>query len=195
MTFKDRSNITSNQTGKKNSGVIHLSNLCTEILEVTNQDEGAVCNLGSLNLGRCVIDGRFDFARLRDNVRIAVRQLDRVIDRNYYPIEMTQRSNSKWRPVGLGTMGLQDVFFKLKLPFDAPEARELLPLKLLKKSILPPIQPPAILPSSSEAIQHLRRARRAMVCFMLTSGMFPSMNLRDGKSCALTLLSTGCAIR
>ena len=122
MTFKDRSNITSNQTGAPNN-VIHLSNLCTEILEVTNQQEGAVCNLGSLNLGRCVVDGEFDFARLRKNVSIAVKQLDRVIDRNFYPLPMTQRSNTKWRPVGLGYMGLQDVFFKLKLPFDSEEAQ------------------------------------------------------------------------
>ena len=122
MTFKDRSNITSNQTGLPNN-VIHLSNLCTEILEVTNQQEGAVCNLGSLNLGRCVVNGEFDFARLRKNVSIAVKQLDRVIDRNFYPLPMTQRSNSKWRPVGLGYMGMQDVFFKLKLPFDSEEAQ------------------------------------------------------------------------
>ena len=121
MTFKDRSNITSNQTGC-NGNVIHLSNLCTEILEVTSQDEGAVCNLGSLNLGRCVVDGKFDFDKLRSNARIAVRQLDSVIDRNFYPLEMSERSNSKWRPIGLGYMGLQDVFFKLKLPFDSKEA-------------------------------------------------------------------------
>jgi ribonucleoside-diphosphate reductase alpha chain len=124
MTFKDRANITSNQTGEANN-VIHLSNLCTEILEVTNQQEGAVCNLGSLNLGRCVINGQFDFDRLRNNTRIAIRQLDRVIDRNFYPIPMTQRSNMKWRPVGLGTMGLQDVFFKLGLPFDSEEAKQI----------------------------------------------------------------------
>lgn len=124
MTFKDRANLTSNQTGEPQN-VIHLSNLCTEILEVTSQDEGAVCNLGSLNLGRCVINGKFDFARLRNNVRIAVRQLDRVIDRNFYPIEMTERSNLKWRPIGLGYMGLQDVFFKLAISFDSPQSREL----------------------------------------------------------------------
>ena len=124
FTFKDRANITSNQTGEKGN-VIHLSNLCTEILEVTNSQEGAVCNLGSLNLGRCVINGEFDFTRLQNNVRIAVRQLDRVIDRNFYPIEMTERSNKRWRPIGLGYMGLQDVFFKLALPFDSEEAQAL----------------------------------------------------------------------
>jgi ribonucleoside-diphosphate reductase alpha chain len=124
MTFKDRANITSNQTGKKGN-VIHLSNLCTEILEVTSDGEGAVCNLGSLNLGRCVVDGAFDFDRLRRNACIALRQLDRVIDRNFYPIKSTKSSNSRWRPVGLGCMGLQDVFFKLQLPFDSPKAKDL----------------------------------------------------------------------
>jgi len=124
MTFKDTSNRKSNQTGK-DGNVIHLSNLCTEILEVTNASETAVCNLGSLNLGRMVQDGKFDFDRLRANVALAIRQLDRVIDLNYYPIQTAADSNRRWRPVGLGLMGLQDVFFLLRLPFDAPEARAL----------------------------------------------------------------------
>ncbi|SEL62277.1 ribonucleoside-diphosphate reductase alpha chain [Stigmatella aurantiaca] len=124
MTFKDISNRKSNQTGK-DGNVIHLSNLCTEILEVTNASETAVCNLGSLNLGRMISNGAFDFERLRANVQLAIRQLDRVIDLNYYPIATAAASNSRWRPVGLGLMGLQDVFFQLRLPFDAPEARAL----------------------------------------------------------------------
>ncbi|MFK2877888.1 ribonucleoside-diphosphate reductase subunit alpha [Rhodanobacter hydrolyticus] len=124
MTFKDRSNATSNQTGKAEN-VIHLSNLCTEILEVTNADETAVCNLGSINLARHVVDGRFDFDKLAATARTAVRQLDRVIDLNFYPIATAKVANNKWRPVGLGVMGLQDVFFKLRLPFDSTEALEL----------------------------------------------------------------------
>jgi len=104
---------------------VHLSNLCTEIIEVTSADEAAVCNLGSINLARHVVAGAFDFARLAHTVRIAIRQLDRVIDLNFYPIAATRRSNAKWRPVGLGVMGLQDVFFQLGLPFDAPAARTL----------------------------------------------------------------------
>ncbi|MFL5350308.1 MAG: ribonucleoside-diphosphate reductase subunit alpha [Hyalangium sp.] len=124
MTFKDISNRKSNQTAK-DGNVIHLSNLCTEILEVTNASETAVCNLGSLNLGRMMTDGKFDFDRLRTNVALAIRQLDRVIDLNYYPIATAADSNRKWRPVGLGLMGLQDVIFQLRLPFDAPEARAL----------------------------------------------------------------------
>jgi len=124
MTFKDICNRKSNQTGQPGN-VIHLSNLCTEILEVTSQGETAVCNLGSLNLGRMVVDGKFDFERLRANAQLALRQLDRVIDLNYYPIPQAADSNRRWRPVGLGLMGLQDVFFQLRMPFDAPEARAL----------------------------------------------------------------------
>jgi ribonucleoside-diphosphate reductase alpha chain len=121
MTFKDRSNATSNQTAKPEN-VIHLSNLCTEILEVTNAGETAVCNLGSINLARHVVDGAFDFDKLASTVRTAVRQLNRVIDLNFYPIDTAAVANRKWRPVGLGVMGLQDVFFKLRLPFDSAEA-------------------------------------------------------------------------
>jgi ribonucleoside-diphosphate reductase alpha chain len=124
MTFKDASNRACNQTARAGTAV-HLSNLCTEIIEVTSADEAAVCNLGSINLGRHVVDGEFDFVKLACTVRTAIRQLDRVIDLNYYPIASTQRSNLKWRPVGLGVMGLQDVFFQLGLAFDAPRARGL----------------------------------------------------------------------
>ena len=125
MTFKDASNRKANQTLRPGN-VIHLSNLCTEILEVTNNEETAVCNLGSINLGHFVTDGgAFDFDRLGAAVRIAVRYLDRVVDINYYPTDAAARSNAKWRPVGLGVMGLQDVFFKMRLPFDSPEAAAL----------------------------------------------------------------------
>ncbi|HYQ63112.1 ribonucleoside-diphosphate reductase subunit alpha [Actinophytocola sp.] len=124
MTFKDTANRTCNQTADAGN-VVHLSNLCTEILEVTNDDETAVCNLGSVNLGAHVVDGAIDWNRLRETVRVAVTFLDRVIDINYYPTEQAGRSNPRWRPVGLGVMGLQDVFFKLRLAFDGEEAREL----------------------------------------------------------------------
>jgi ribonucleoside-diphosphate reductase alpha chain len=124
MTFKDASNRACNQTALPGR-TVHLSNLCTEIIEVTSADEAAVCNLGSINLARHVAAGAFDFAKLAHTVRVAIRQLDRVIDLNFYPIAATRRSNAKWRPVGLGVMGLQDVFFQLGLPFDAPAARAL----------------------------------------------------------------------
>ena len=126
MTFKDHSNAKSNQTARQEN-VIHLSNLCTEILEVTTNAETAVCNLGSINLAHhLTADGTgVDFEKLARTVRVAVRQLDRVIDLNFYPIEGAAQSNSKWRPVGLGLMGLQDVFFALGLPFDSAEAKTL----------------------------------------------------------------------
>jgi ribonucleoside-diphosphate reductase alpha chain len=124
MTFKDRSNVTSNQTARAEN-VVHLSNLCTEILEVTSDSETAVCNLGSINLARHVVDGEFDFEKLGQTARTAVRQLDRVIDLNFYPIDTAGTANRKWRPVGLGVMGLQDVFFQLRLTFDSPEAQAL----------------------------------------------------------------------
>jgi ribonucleoside-diphosphate reductase alpha chain len=129
MTFKDKSNRACNQTARSGR-TVHLSNLCTEILEVTSGEETAVCNLGSINLARHLATGAsgevvFDFEKLERTVRTAVRQLDRVIELNYYPISAARASNLKWRPVGLGVMGLQDVFFSLRLPFDAPEARAL----------------------------------------------------------------------
>jgi ribonucleoside-diphosphate reductase alpha chain len=123
MCFKDASNRTCNQAASPGN-VVHLSNLCTEILEVTDADHTAVCNLGSINLGRFVADGAgdLDWDRLGSVVRTAIRFLDRVIDRNFYPTEAAGRSNDGWRPVGLGVMGLQDVLFALRLPFDGPEA-------------------------------------------------------------------------
>ncbi|MEU0985172.1 ribonucleoside-diphosphate reductase subunit alpha [Streptomyces sp. NPDC005953] len=124
MTFKDAANRTANQTAEPGH-TVHSSNLCTEILEVTDDGETAVCNLGSVNLGAFVVDGAVDWERLDSTVRTAVTFLDRVVDINFYPTEQAGRSNSRWRPVGLGAMGLQDVFFQLKLPFDSPAARAL----------------------------------------------------------------------
>ncbi len=105
--------------------MIHLSNLCTEILEVTSAGETAVCNLGSINLGAHVVNGAFDFEKLAHTTEVAIKYLDRVIDINLYPISTAGSSNSRWRPVGLGVMGLQDAFFKLNLPFDSEEALKL----------------------------------------------------------------------
>lgn len=124
MTYKDASNMKSNQTGLPEN-VIHLSNLCTEILEVTSNKETAVCNLGSVNLSRHITNGQFDYEKLAKTVRLAVKYLDRVVDINFYPINTAASSNNRWRPVGLGIMGLQDVFFQLKLPFDSSEAQKI----------------------------------------------------------------------
>lgn len=126
MTFKDASNRTCNQTRDTPGGpVVHLSNLCTEIIEVSSDGETAVCNLGSVNLAQHLTADGLDWDALRATVRTAVPLLDRVIDVNYYPSDEAAASNPRWRPVGLGLMGLQDVFFALGLPFDSPEAVEL----------------------------------------------------------------------
>ena len=124
MTFKDACNRACNQTARGDAAV-HLSNLCTEIVEVTGAGETAVCNLGSINLAQHHDGVEFDFDKLAHTVQIAVRQLDRVIDLNFYPIPTARASNLRWRPVGLGLMGLQDLFFALRLPFDGDAAREL----------------------------------------------------------------------
>lgn len=125
ICFKDRANSTSNQTLKPEN-VIHSSNLCQEILEINKtKEEASVCNLASINLAAHVSNGRFDFDQLVETAEVAVRQLDRVIDRNFYTIKETKASNSRWRPVGLGIMGLQDVFFALKMPFDSEAAKAL----------------------------------------------------------------------
>jgi ribonucleoside-diphosphate reductase alpha chain len=124
MTFKDASNAKCNQTLRPGN-TVHLSNLCTEIVEVSSDGETAVCNLGSINLAQHLRDGEVDWEALRSTVRTAVPFLDRVIDINYYPSQEAAASNPRWRPVGLGVMGLQDVFFALRLPFDSAAAREL----------------------------------------------------------------------
>ncbi|MFI5958859.1 ribonucleoside-diphosphate reductase subunit alpha [Cryptosporangium sp. NPDC051539] len=124
MTFKDASNRLANQTAKPGN-VVHLSNLCTEIIEVSSDDETAVCNLGSVNLAAHLTGDDIDWERLKSTVRTAVTFLDRVIDINFYPTPQAAASNPRWRPVGLGVMGLQDVFFALRLPFDSAEAKEL----------------------------------------------------------------------
>ena len=124
MTFKDAANRTCNQTAVAGN-VVHLSNLCTEIVEVSSDTETAVCNLGSVNLASHVDGNGMDWEALRTTVRTAVTFLDRVIDINYYPSVEAGASNPRWRPVGLGVMGLQDVFFALRMPFDSPQAARL----------------------------------------------------------------------
>ena len=124
MTFKDAANRLANQTAEPGN-VVHLSNLCTEIIEVSSDAETAVCNLGSINLAAHLDADGIDWQRLRETVRTAVKFLDRVIDINFYPTPQAAASNPRWRPVGLGLMGLQDVFFALRLPFDSAEAKEL----------------------------------------------------------------------
>ena len=122
MLYKDSCNRKSNQ---KNIGIIKSSNLCTEILEVSKPDETAVCNLGSIALPKFIKNGGFDYEKLHTITRILTRNLNRVIDRNFYPIEEAKNSNMRHRPIGIGVQGLADVFALLKMPFESPEARKL----------------------------------------------------------------------
>jgi len=119
ILYKDAANKKSNQ---KNLGIIKSSNLCTEIMEYSSPEETAVCNLASLSLPAFVRDGAFDFKQLREVTHIVIKNLDRVIDINYYPIPETERSNKRHRPVGLGVQGLADVFAMLGLSWESEEA-------------------------------------------------------------------------
>ena len=135
MCYKDSVNSKSNQ---KNIGIVKSSNLCTEIMEVSGSDETAVCNLASICLptfvreaaygasdGSSGIQKSFDFNQLHDVTRVITRNLNRVIDKNFYPTEAARRSNMRHRPIGIGVQGLADVFMMLGLSFDSPEARKL----------------------------------------------------------------------
>lgn len=119
LTFKDAANVRSPQD---HAGVIHNSNLCTEILLNTSDKEVAVCNLGSVNLAAHVRDGALDLPRLEQTVRVAMRMLDNVIDINYYPIPQARAANMRHRPVGLGLMGFQDALWKLGLSYASDQA-------------------------------------------------------------------------
>jgi ribonucleoside-diphosphate reductase alpha subunit len=123
ILYKDAANKKSNQ---KNLGTIKSSNLCTEIIEYTAADEIAVCNLASIALPKFVTsDGKFDHQRLYEITKVATRNLNKVIDVNYYPVPEARKSNMRHRPIGLGVQGLADAFIMLRMPFDSPEARGL----------------------------------------------------------------------
>ncbi|MFE8070351.1 ribonucleoside-diphosphate reductase subunit alpha [Marinobacteraceae bacterium S3BR75-40.1] len=119
ITFKDTANLRSPQ---QHTGVVHSSNLCTEITLNTSDEEIAVCNLGSVNLAAHIVDGELDVARMERTVTTAVRMLDNVIDINYYAVPQAEASNAKHRPVGLGLMGFQDALYRLNLAYASPEA-------------------------------------------------------------------------
>ena len=122
MLYKDACNEKSNQ---KNLGTIKSSNLCTEIIEYTSPDEVAVCNLASIALPRFVIDGKFDHQRLFDVTYVITKNLNKIIDVNYYPIEEARNSNMRHRPIGIGIQGLADAFILLRMSFDSEAAKEL----------------------------------------------------------------------
>lgn len=122
MLYKDHANKKSNQ---KNLGTIKSSNLCTEIIEYTAPDEVAVCNLASLALPKFVEDGKFNHQKLYEITQVATKNLNKIIDINYYPVEEAKKSNMRHRPIGLGVQGLADVFIALRMPFDSEEAKRL----------------------------------------------------------------------
>jgi ribonucleoside-diphosphate reductase alpha chain len=122
MLYKDHANAKSNQ---KNLGVIRSSNLCTEIMEYTSKDEVAVCNLASISLPKFVINGKFDFDKLYEITRIVTRNLNKVIDINYYPVIEARNSNMRHRPVGIGVQGLADALILMRYPFDSTEGKML----------------------------------------------------------------------
>jgi ribonucleoside-diphosphate reductase alpha chain len=122
MLYKDAANRKSNQ---KNLGTIRSSNLCTEIMEYTSADEVAVCNLASIALPKFVTDGEFNHQKLYEITRVVTRNLNKVIDVNYYPIPEARNSNMRHRPIGIGVQGLADAFIMMRYAFDSPEARKL----------------------------------------------------------------------
>jgi ribonucleoside-diphosphate reductase alpha chain len=122
MLYKDAANAKSNQ---QNLGTIKSSNLCTEIMEYTSENEVAVCNLASLALPKYIINGEFNHAKLYEVTKVATKNLNKIIDINYYPVEEARRSNLRHRPIGLGVQGLADTFIRLRLPFDSAEAKQL----------------------------------------------------------------------
>ena len=119
ITFKDPCNVRSPQD---HVGIVHSSNLCTEITLNTSTDETAVCNLGSINLARHIDEGSLNRERLKYTIKMAVRMLDNVIDLNFYPTPESQQANLRHRPIGLGIMGVQDALYMLNLPFDHEDA-------------------------------------------------------------------------
>ncbi|KAE9401778.1 ribonucleoside-diphosphate reductase large chain [Gymnopus androsaceus JB14] len=122
MLYKDHANAKSNQ---QNLGVIRGSNLCVEIIQYTAPDEVAVCSVASLALPSFVRDGQFDFSKLHSVTKVLTKNLDRIIDVNYYPVPSARHSNLRHRPLGVGVQGLADVFMRLRMPFESKEARTL----------------------------------------------------------------------
>jgi ribonucleoside-diphosphate reductase alpha chain len=142
MLYKDSANEKSNQ---KNLGTIRCSNLCTEIIEYSDDKEIAVCNLASISLPRFVEGKKFNFDKLLEVTQIITRNLNKIIDNNYYPLEETRRSNFRHRPIGIGVQGLADVFMLMGLPFDSEMA------KLLNKNIFETIYYAALIASNQIA--------------------------------------------
>lgn len=161
MLYKDAANGKSNQ---QNLGTIKSSNLCTEIMEYTSPDEVAVCNLASIALPRFVIEGKFDYEKLYEVTYEATKNLNKIIDHNYYPVEEARTSNLKHRPIGLGVQGLADVFILLRLPFESDLA------KLLNKNIFETIYYAAM--SASKDLAKSEGAYQTFAGSPISKGIF-----------------------
>lgn len=161
LLYKDAANSKSNQ---QNLGTIKSSNLCTEIMEYTSADEVAVCNLASLALPKFVINGSFDFEKLYVITYQATKNLNRIIDNNYYPVEEARRSNMRHRPIGLGVQGLADVFILMHLPFESDLA------KVLNKNIFETIYFAAM--TASKDLAKLQGAYETFKGSPLSKGLF-----------------------
>lgn len=162
ITFKDPCNVRSPQD---HVGVVHSSNLCTEITLNTSETETAVCNLGSINLAQHIADGKVNDEMLQVTVKTAMRMLDNVVDLNFYPTEEAKKSNIRHRPVGLGLMGLQDAMFMLDISFKSPEALE------FSDTIMEKISYAAI--SGSNALAQERGAYESYKGSKWDRGIFP----------------------
>ena len=145
MLYKDSINRKSNQ---KNIGIIKSSNLCTEITEVSTPEETSVCNLASIALPKFVVEGEFSHEKLHEISKIVTKNLNKVIDKNYYPTDASQNSNLRHRPIGIGVQGLANVFFKLGIAYDSEEAR------ILNKDIFETIYHGALEASCEEAYKY-----------------------------------------
>ena len=161
LLYKDAANSKSNQ---QNLGTIKCSNLCTEIMEYTSADEVAVCNLASLALPKFVINGSFDFEKLYAITYQATKNLNRIIDNNYYPVEEARRSNMRHRPIGLGVQGLADAFILMHLPFESDLA------KVLNKNIFETIYFAAM--TASKDLAKLQGAYETFKGSPLSKGLF-----------------------
>merc|ERR1719370_876679 len=122
MLYKDACNRKSNQ---QNLGTIKCSNLCTEIVEYSSPDEVAVCNLASIALNMYVKDGQYDFAKLKEVTKVATKNLNKIIEVNFYPVEEAKKSNMRHRPIGIGIQGLADAYILMRFPFESEEASKL----------------------------------------------------------------------
>ncbi len=161
LLYKDAANAKSNQ---QNLGTIKSSNLCTEIIEYTSPDEVAVCNLASIALPRFVTEGKFDFEKLYEVTYEATKNMNKVIDNNYYPIEEARNSNMRHRPIGIGVQGLADVFILLRLPFESEYA------KMLNKNIFETIYFAAM--TASKDLAKLEGAYSTFTGSPLSKGLF-----------------------